>query len=428
MKSHGFRYDFVISYAGEDKAYAKRLYDVLVENGAEVFFAPQADLWGKNLYEHLAEIYSKKGRFCILLISQHYVQKPWTRHEWRNAQERALQDADTDYILPIQIDDTELPGLPSTIAYLDVRKNTVDDIAHLALQKLDTVSVSVLEDGGSLKSSIIAPPNTSSFVRSAVQSLNGIHESEWLEAIDALERSEDPHATQILKLTAEHHHTRRIRNKAALAHVRHTRYHDISWSAIRETALQQADQKNRQSAYTVLGNMGGHKAVKILAEALQQEEHHHLREVIIHNLGLTAREGDPYALQFLSAYYQQITDIHEKQKVLNALQYFNTDDATVFLENLLPDLEGQILREAIISLIIIGTPKAEKVVATHLLNVESESIQNQIIIWLGETGRPLALKILKKVKDDPRIARAGHATRRTISQLENYQLRHRNHP
>ena len=88
---HEFEFDFVISYAGEDEDYATRLRQALVDGGARVFFAPefQAELWGKNLYEYLAELYNKKGRYCIILVSENYVQKKWTRHEWRSAQERA---------------------------------------------------------------------------------------------------------------------------------------------------------------------------------------------------------------------------------------------------------------------------------------------------------------------------------------------------
>lgn len=142
MSPHKFKYDFVISYAGEDQEYTTELNNALFNTGeVKVFFAPefQSELWGKNLYEYLADLYSKKGRFCILLISRHYVEKRWTLHEWRSAQERALRDVDTDYILPIRLDDAVLPGLPSTIAYLDAHQYSVDEIAQMALSKLKSL-------------------------------------------------------------------------------------------------------------------------------------------------------------------------------------------------------------------------------------------------------------------------------------------------
>ncbi len=138
MTQNGFEYDFVISYAGEDQETAEALNKVLTEGGAKVFYAPQfkPELWGENLYEYLAEIYSKKGIFCILVVSKSYVQKQWTRHEWRNAQERALKEISKAYILPVRVDDTTLPGLPETTMYLDIREQSATEIAQIGLNKL----------------------------------------------------------------------------------------------------------------------------------------------------------------------------------------------------------------------------------------------------------------------------------------------------
>lgn len=63
----------------------------------------QADLWGKDLYEHLFDVYAEQSRYCILLVSRAYAEKMWTVHERRAAQERVLKPprvgvpvADTD--------------------------------------------------------------------------------------------------------------------------------------------------------------------------------------------------------------------------------------------------------------------------------------------------------------------------------------------
>lgn len=57
------QYDAVISFAGEDRDYAERLAALLKREGFKVFYDKyeEADLWGKNLYDHLTEIYSKHG-------------------------------------------------------------------------------------------------------------------------------------------------------------------------------------------------------------------------------------------------------------------------------------------------------------------------------------------------------------------------------
>lgn len=35
----------------------------------------KADLWGKNLIEHLAEIYGQRSRFVVMFVSKEYVEK-----------------------------------------------------------------------------------------------------------------------------------------------------------------------------------------------------------------------------------------------------------------------------------------------------------------------------------------------------------------
>jgi len=115
----------------------KRSAEVLRAQGVRVFIDSfeQADLWGKNLFEHLHRIYSTEARFCLMLISHHYVEKMWTVHERRAAQERVLNERNQEYLLPVRIDSTPLPGLPSTIAYLNASSGP-KAIAQLFVRKL----------------------------------------------------------------------------------------------------------------------------------------------------------------------------------------------------------------------------------------------------------------------------------------------------
>ena len=39
-----------------------------------------------------------------------YLEREWTIHERRSAQERMLKEKGSEYILPVKIDDSELPG------------------------------------------------------------------------------------------------------------------------------------------------------------------------------------------------------------------------------------------------------------------------------------------------------------------------------
>ncbi len=136
-------YDVAISFAGEDRAVAQQLADILVNDfGLLVFYDDyeQAALWGKILTEKLIDIYCNKARFCMVLISQSYKEKRWTKHEWRSAQQRAFLEPDRDYLLPVKLDDTVLDGMFQTMGYMDARKVSVRRIARLTFEKIGDLS------------------------------------------------------------------------------------------------------------------------------------------------------------------------------------------------------------------------------------------------------------------------------------------------
>lgn len=136
-KSADRPYDVALSFAGEDRDLARKLADLLKERGVTAFYDEDetASLWGKNLYEHLADVYSEKARYCVMFVSQHYVRKRWTNHERENAQARAFRERQ-EYILPLKLDDTSIPGLPDTVGHVDVRHVSIGRVADLICEKL----------------------------------------------------------------------------------------------------------------------------------------------------------------------------------------------------------------------------------------------------------------------------------------------------
>lgn len=133
----GASYDFALSFAGEDRSVAEELADCLVKNGAKVFYDKyeQANLWGKDLYEHLSYVYKDGAMYCIMFLSEYYAKKLWTSHERKNAQARAFQEQ-REYILPLRIDDTEVAGVLDTVGFIDLRKSSIKEICAMAMQKL----------------------------------------------------------------------------------------------------------------------------------------------------------------------------------------------------------------------------------------------------------------------------------------------------
>lgn len=136
-KSDQFEYDIALSFASEDRAVAEKFGDLLVDRNISVFHDEYqaGELWGKDMVDHLVNIYARKARYCVMLTSQHYPLKKWTKAERSSAQQRSFRDAD-EYILPIQLDDSEVPGLTEAPGYRDLRQHSMESIVNLLEQKL----------------------------------------------------------------------------------------------------------------------------------------------------------------------------------------------------------------------------------------------------------------------------------------------------
>lgn len=120
-----FKFDVCLSFASEQRQYIREVNDELEKAELRVFFdeKKQVELWGSNLIERLDEVYQKESQFCVIFISADYAKKVWTSHERRSAQARALGQRN-EYLLPARFDDTEIVGLPPTVAFIDLRQLT----------------------------------------------------------------------------------------------------------------------------------------------------------------------------------------------------------------------------------------------------------------------------------------------------------------
>lgn len=65
-------YDVALSFAGEDRAYVDDVAKILHALGVRVFYEYETtDLWGKDLFTHLDEVYRKRSKYCVMFISAH---------------------------------------------------------------------------------------------------------------------------------------------------------------------------------------------------------------------------------------------------------------------------------------------------------------------------------------------------------------------
>jgi hypothetical protein len=133
-----YEYDVALSFAGPQRELAESLASLVQAAGYRPFyddFYPE-QLWGKDLIVFFDDIYRKKSRFCVIFVSNEYLERMWTNHERRSAQARALEERGQEYILPVRVDDVDLPGMPPTIGYLSIEDQSIDEIAKILVAKL----------------------------------------------------------------------------------------------------------------------------------------------------------------------------------------------------------------------------------------------------------------------------------------------------
>lgn len=130
-------FDVLLSFAGAERQYARAIYDIAVSNGLSVFLDEefQAEIWGKNLVEYLHKAYSERGRFVVVLISKDYCNQAYTNVERRAALDRLINQS-AEYLLPVRIDESWIPGLPKATAYLDIRKIGVLGVSKTLVEKV----------------------------------------------------------------------------------------------------------------------------------------------------------------------------------------------------------------------------------------------------------------------------------------------------
>ncbi|SFI56651.1 hypothetical protein SAMN05421638_0022 [Kaistella treverensis] len=93
------KYDFALSFAGENRNLASKINDLLLEREISVFYDKneQSRILAENVEEYLAPIYKSEAYFVVVLLSKEYPKKIWTKFESDNFKERF----GTNSIIPI---------------------------------------------------------------------------------------------------------------------------------------------------------------------------------------------------------------------------------------------------------------------------------------------------------------------------------------
>lgn len=132
-------YDFAISYAGEDNEIANGIFRSLSEkyDDFKIFFAQRdrnklIGVDGEEFFENLFN----SAKQVIVILSENYKKKEWSRYEWDIIKERNKENR----CIPIKIDNVKILGLPSNFIYLKF-KGDYEDIAKLCIEKIVTYEI-----------------------------------------------------------------------------------------------------------------------------------------------------------------------------------------------------------------------------------------------------------------------------------------------
>ena len=133
-----YTFDFAISFSRECRSQARKLTELLVDQGANVFYDHSylEHLLGKHLDDELGWMFGSATRFFVPFVSAGYTRRPWPQYEWSIAKLEAERRQE-EFILPLRVDDSHLVGLLDTVGYLDLRDHELPQVAELLMRKLD---------------------------------------------------------------------------------------------------------------------------------------------------------------------------------------------------------------------------------------------------------------------------------------------------
>lgn len=132
------KYDVAISFAGEHRDYAFELAKQLKKCDINVFYDKwdTVELWGTDLVTELPKRYAEESLFAVVLFSQEYPNKMYTRMEFEFMQQRQFMEQDR-FILLISLDGSRPVNYPQTRSFINANDFSVDRIALLIRDIVD---------------------------------------------------------------------------------------------------------------------------------------------------------------------------------------------------------------------------------------------------------------------------------------------------
>lgn len=128
------KYDFALSFAGEERPFVEKVRDILVDNEIEVFYDldEQHRILASDVEEYLAPIYRSEAKYVVVFLSKDYPKKIWTKFESQQFKERF----GTNSVIPIWFSDAPPGVFDESVRVggmtVDVQKNLDEQAQHIA--------------------------------------------------------------------------------------------------------------------------------------------------------------------------------------------------------------------------------------------------------------------------------------------------------
>ena len=119
------KYDFALSFAGEERQIAENLFNKLQEEEIQVFYDKNetVEILAENIEDYLGPIYKSQAEFVIVLLSKNYPKKVWTKFESESFKERFGENA----VIPIWFSDAPQGIFDESRKYGGIELDTTKD-------------------------------------------------------------------------------------------------------------------------------------------------------------------------------------------------------------------------------------------------------------------------------------------------------------
>ena len=138
------RYDFALSFAGEERSIAHRLCEILTEREISIFYDEneQHRILAENIEDYLAPIYRTEAAYVVPLLSKHFPRKIWTKFESDNFKHRFGDGA----VIPIRFTDAAEGFFSSASGYGGLPFDSMKEVEPQLLTIADTLAKRLAED------------------------------------------------------------------------------------------------------------------------------------------------------------------------------------------------------------------------------------------------------------------------------------------